>query len=104
MLASSVVDGSNALSVIVWRKKTLYNKKPHHLQLHEKARNLIKVNSSTEIWQSSIFKMLLSAQQGMMTSAICLITSSDHLFIARYRLDHLHINVLAVFMGSDHFL
>jgi len=46
--------------------------------------------------------MLLSAQQGMMTSAICLITSCDHLFIARSGLDHLHIIVLAVFEGPDH--
>lgn len=106
MIASSVADGSNAVSVIVWRKKknTIQKKIPHHLQLHEKAKNFLKVNSSIEIWQSFISKMLLSPQQGMMTSAIYLITSCDHLFIARSGLDHLHIIVLAVFMGSDHFI
>ena len=104
MLASSAADGSNAASVIVRRNKNKPTKNSHRLQLHEKAKNFLKVNSNIEIWQSSISKMLLSAQQGMMTSAICLITSCDHLFIARSGLDHLHIIVLAVFMGSDHFI
>lgn len=65
---------------------------------------ILKVNSGIEIWQSSISKMFLSVQQGMMTSEICLITSYDHLFIARSGLDHLHIIVVAVFMGPDHFI
>lgn len=48
--------------------------------------------------------MFFSAQQGMMTSAICLNISYDHLLIARSGLDHQCIIVIAVFMGPDRYI